>query len=89
MTKIKKIVNNLKSICCNANVRIEGMDDFDKQGTMYHVCTTCNQPCDVIFKIRKGWEINPVTRIIPNKKKIKSTKLTAKEIKEIKKQEDF
>lgn len=81
--------SNYKSICCNADVRIEGMNDFYKQCTMYHVCTYCNRPCDITIKIRKTWEINPSTRIVPNKKKKSSTKLTAKELKEIHRNEDL
>jgi hypothetical protein len=84
MSKKKK---PLKSICCNADVRVEGMDDFDKACTMYHVCTYCNKPCDVTVKIRRKWAINPKTRVIPNKKK--DRKFTDKELKKIHQEEDF
>jgi hypothetical protein len=66
--------SNLKSICCNKEVRVEGMNDFNKQCTMYHVCTYCNKPCDVTVKVRKIWTINPSTKVIPNKKKDKYIK---------------
>ena len=82
MSKKKK---PLKSRCCNAPVRVEGMDDFDKQCTMYHVCTKCNNACDVIIKERKTWKINPKSRIVPNKKKL----FTDKELRKLRQEEDF
>jgi len=76
---------SFKSKCCNADVRVEGMDDFDKQCTMYHVCTKCNNPCDVIIKTRRIWAINPKTRIVPNKKRL----FTDKELRKLRSEEDF
>jgi len=82
---------SVKSKCCNAPVRIGGGEncrDKKAQITMYHVCTKCNQPCDTIVKERKTWEINPKTRVVPNKKK--SDRLFSdKEIKKFLKEEDF
>jgi hypothetical protein len=79
----------LKSKCCNADVRIEGMDDFDQTCTMYHECTKCGNPCDVIIKVRKLWAINPKTRIVPNKKKKNDKLFTDKELKKFREEEDF
>ena len=84
-----KIINNLKSVCCGAKVRIEGMDDFDKQCTMYHVCTHCNNPCDVLRNERRTWTRNPKTQIIGDKRAKKEKKLTKKEIEEFRRNEDF
>jgi hypothetical protein len=78
-----KIKNNLKSICCNAKVRLEGIDDFDKQCTIYHVCTYCNKPCDVLIKVRKTWTRNPSEQIIGDKRDKINKKVTKKEIEEI------
>jgi len=39
------------SKCCNALVRAEGMGDFkdkDEVCTMYYVCQSCNNPCDIL-----------------------------------------
>jgi hypothetical protein len=84
-----KTKSNYKSICCNADVRIEGMDDFDKQCTMYHVCTYCNKPCDVTVKIRKTWKINPTTKVKGDERGKFKEKLTKKEIEDFRKNEDF
>jgi hypothetical protein len=51
-----------RSKCCNAKVKVVG------NVTMYHVCTKCHQPCDTFYVERKTWEINPKTRVVPNKK---------------------
>jgi len=77
------------SNCCSRAIRIQGVDDFDNQCTMYYACTYCNKPCDVIIPIRKTWAISPVEKVVPNKKKKKSTKLSQKEIKKILLSEDF
>ena len=53
---------SLRSICCNAKVQVVGNIDI------YHLCTRCHQKCDVFHVERKIWEINPRTRIVPNKK---------------------
>jgi hypothetical protein len=75
--------SNLKSICCNAKVRLEGIDDFDKQCTIYHICTYCNKPCDVLIKVRKTWTRNPSEQIIGDKRDKINKKVTKKEIEEI------
>lgn len=92
---MKNKKSNLKSICCNAEIKTNMSPDFvgdnpENQiiGTCYYICTKCNQPCDVYSKQRKVWTRNPKTQIIQSKKK-KSTKLTPKELKEIHSQEDF
>ena len=86
---MEKKKSNLKSICCGAKVRVEGMDDFDKQCTMYYVCTKCNQACDVLIKKRRTWNINPATKVKgDNRGKVKD-KLTKKEIEEFRRNEDF
>jgi len=77
MTKKK---SNLKSICCGAKVRVEGMNDFDKQCTMYHVCTYCNKPCDIIVKVRKTWTRNPSTKVEGDKRAKEKRKEANKEI---------
>lgn len=89
MTKKKK--NNYKSKCCGAKIRVHyAPDDIDKIGcTMYHVCTDCGQACDIIIRTRRTWTINPKTKIMPNKKKKSSTKLSPKELREIHLNEDF
>ncbi len=89
MTTKKK--NNYKSKCCGAKVKIySSPDDIDKVGcTMYHICTECGQACDIMILTRHTWTRNPVTQIIPNKKRKSSTKLTKKELREIHLNEDF
>lgn len=94
---MEKKKSNLKSTCCNAEVKSSDFapdfigDDTKtmKIGTRYYICTKCNEPCDIYLKLRKTWEINPVERIVPNRKKKKSTKLTSKELKELHRNEDF
>ena len=89
--------SNLKSVCCNAEIKYsEIAPDFVRDnpqtmtvGTVSCLCTKCGEPCNIYLKKRKTWKINPKTRIIPNKKKKSSTKLTTKELKEIKENEDF
>jgi len=51
-----------RSMCCSAKVKIVG------NVTMYHVCTKCHEVCDIFYVERKTWEINPRTRVVPNKK---------------------
>lgn len=80
---MKKHKSQLRSNCCNANVKVGGMEDFEgdkKACTMYHVCTKCNNACDVHANPRKVWTINPETRIVPNKRKDQQKKLAEKEI---------
>jgi len=89
--------SNLKSECCKVEVRYSdcapdfiGDDPKTMQiGTCCCICSKCNQPCNIYVPIRKTWKINPQTKIIPNKKKKLSTKLSAKELKEIHKNEDI
>lgn len=46
--------DDLISKCCMATVRIEG---DPKEGTMYYVCTNCNNPCDTVTLItRPSWD---------------------------------
>lgn len=87
----KKNKSTLKSNCCNSNIRIEGGEDFGKQfgGTYYYVCNECNQACDVHADERKTWEINPKTRVVPNKKKKNDKLFTNKELKKFRDEEDF
>jgi len=40
-------------------------------------------------KLRKIWKINPKTRIVPNKKRKSTAKLSQKEIQRIRLEEDF
>jgi len=75
--------SNLKSNCCNSDIRIEGINDFDKQCTMYHVCKYCNKPCDVHVNIRKTWTINPTTKVKGDKRAKIKEKEIIKEIQEI------
>ena len=83
--------NNYKSKCCGAKVRVHSEpDDIDKLGcTMYHVCTECNQPCDVISKERRVWTINPKTQVVPDKREKKKKLFTDKELKRFHQEEDF
>lgn len=88
--------NNLKSQCCNAEVKVDMSPDFVGDnpktmliGTCCWICNKCKQPCDIYFKERKTWTRNPVEQVVPNKKRKKSTKLTPKELKEIHQSQDF
>lgn len=82
-----------KSTCCNASIRLEGtvgdFHDQDKSSTLIAVCTKCNNPCSIKFKVRKTWEINPVTKIKEDERKKFQDKLTKKEIENYRKNEDF
>jgi hypothetical protein len=86
--------SKLLSTCCGAPTTFsEIVPDFigDKQpkiGTAYCICTKCKQPCNVYSKERRTWAINPKTRVIPNKKK-RITKLSPRDLKRIKQEEDF
>lgn len=79
------------SDCCHSEITTRGgLSDFssDKcEVTMWMECNKCHQPCNVFLNKRKTWEINPKTRIVPNKKR--DIKLTKKEIAKILKEEDF
>jgi hypothetical protein len=93
---MKKKKNNLKSTCCNAEIDIDMAPDFIGDnpktmiiGTCCYLCSKCNKPCDVYLKERKTWTRNPKTQILgDNRGKVKE-KLTKKEIKEIRRNEDF
>ena len=78
---------NLKvlSLCC-------GADAIANMSQQRWECIECHKFCDTVttfVKDRKMWNINPVERVVPNKKKKSSTKLTDKELKEIHQSEDF
>jgi hypothetical protein len=66
-----------RSSCCNAKVKVVG------RTTLHYECLKCHQPCDVIFRERKVWRINPATRIVPNKKKDQKDKIAKQEIQEM------
>jgi hypothetical protein len=87
----RKKKSQLKSNCCNSIVRTEGGGDFGKQfeGTFYYVCNKCRRACDVHLDDRKTWEINPKTRIVPNKKKKNEKLFTDKELKKFREEEDY
>jgi len=39
-----------KSNCCNAEIKVGGMGDFndkDKVVTQYYICQKCGKPCDI------------------------------------------
>jgi hypothetical protein len=87
---MKNIRGNLKSNCCNAEIKIDMTSDFYGDnpktmqiGTCYYVCIECKQACDVHSNQRRTWKINPVTKIKGDERdKIKEKELN-KEIKEI------
>ena len=80
---MKNKKKSYKSICCNAPVRVEGMDDFDEVCTMHHVCTKCGKDCDVIIKVRKLWDVSPVTKVKKDEREKKKAKQVDEEIKYI------
>lgn len=90
--KTKK--TKLLSTCCGASITYSEIapdfigDKKPKIGTAYCICTKCKEPCNIYTKERRVWKINPETRIIPNKKK-RLTKLSPRELKRIKQEEDF
>ena len=71
------------SKCCGAKVKIVG------KTTMHYECRKCGEACDIYFKIRKTWKINPTTKIKKDKRPKFEIKLTKKEIDEIRRSEDF
>lgn len=87
----KKNKTKLLSTCCSAETKVHTSgDEIDKVGcTNYMVCSKCGEPCNFYTKTRGVWQINPVTKVIPNKKKKSSTKLTSGELKRIHEGEDF
>ena len=93
----KKYKSNLKSTCCNAEITYSELSsDFsgDKienmtYGTISCICTGCKQPCNIYLKVRNAWKINPVTKVIGDKRVKEKNKLTKKEIRKILKEEDF
>ena len=82
---MEKIKNSLseRSKCCGAKVIVRG------KTTLYYVCLSCGKPCDVYTKERRTWIRNPKTQILKDKREKEKTKLTKKEIDEIRKNEDF
>lgn len=91
---MKNKKGKLLSICCNAPTKYsEILPDFigdnkPKTGNSYCICSKCGEACSVYLKQRKTWDINPQTKIIPNKKR-RLTKLSPQELKKIKQEEDF
>lgn len=79
------------SKCCGAKTKVcTSPDEIDEIGcTMYTICIKCNQPCDIVIKERRTWEINPKTRIVPNKKEKNKKLFTDKELKNFRLGEDF
>jgi len=73
----------LKSNCCGAKIIKQVKENKD-----ITLCSKCGKYCKVYNEERKTWEINPKTKIIPNKKKDWS-KLTKEEIKHIRLNEEF
>jgi L-lactate utilization protein LutB len=93
---MKKKKSNLKSNCCNADIKVDMAPDFYGDnpktmiiGTCCYICNRCNQACDVHINIRKTWAINPATKIKGDERGKFKEKLTKKEIEEIRKNEDF
>lgn len=100
MTKRKKdkisYTDNLRSDCCNADIKVSMSADFIgdnpdimRIGTCSYYCTKCNEACNVHVNKRKTWKINPAPRIIEDKREKKTQKLTKREIKKILQEEDF
>jgi hypothetical protein len=91
MSKKKNKPSTLRSTCCGAEITsITSPDEIDKIGcTCYCVCTKCGEPCDIYSKPRAVWNINPKTRIVPNKKKKDWNKLSKQEVKKYLQEEDF
>lgn len=88
--KKKTIKSNLKSTCCNAEIKTNMVPDFIGDnpknmiiGTCYYICTKCDEPCNSYLKERKTWKINPATKIIGDKREKIHKKEINKEIKEI------
>jgi hypothetical protein len=81
--KMKKKTNNFKSQCCQAPVVLKDSTPREEGSTivvtMYFVCKKCNKPCNIIFPVRKVWDINPKTKV-KNSKKNQTKKPTKKEI---------
>jgi L-lactate utilization protein LutB len=87
----KKKRSKIKSECCKAEVRYsDPAPDFIgddpktmRIGTVYAICTKCNQPCNIYIPIRKVWTRNPKTQVQGDKRgKIKKKEIK-KEIQEI------
>jgi len=82
--------SKLKSKCCNADVRISGIDDFENHiCTLSHYCMKCGNPCDIKSAVRKVWTINPSTKVKKDERKKFEDKLTKKEVENYRKNEDF
>jgi hypothetical protein len=82
--------NNLKSLCCNAKVKISMSPDFFGDnpknmiiGTCYYICTKCNQACDIYSNSRKIWNRNPKTQIQKDKREKIKNKIINKEVEQI------
>lgn len=86
---MKKNKSHLKSNCCNADVKIGGIPDFERICTQYYICVKCNEACDVHSNERKQWTRNPKTQIVPDKRDKNKKLFTDKELKQIHLGEDF
>ena len=88
----KKSKSNLKSNCCNADIKVGGSPDFiggTEICTCYYICTKCEDACDVHLNQRRTWNINPVTKIKGDERGKKKKLFTDKEVKEFLRGEDF
>jgi hypothetical protein len=84
--------SNIKSDCCNAEVKVGGIPDFngDRHAcTQYYVCTKCEEACNVHICQRKTWTRNPATKVKGDERGKQEIKLTKKEIEEFRRNEDF
>ena len=67
-----------KSNCCKADIVWRtGVSKIT-----YAECSECGKPCGFHISVRREWEINPSTKIIPDKREKIIEKQTQKEIKE-------
>jgi hypothetical protein len=89
--------SNFKSECCKAEIRYsESAPDFIgddpktmRVGTCCAICSKCGKPCSFYIPRRKTWKINPITKVKGDGRGKIKEKLTEKEIKEFRKNEDF
>lgn len=80
--------SQFKSKCCHETVKV--LCSPDKIGyTMCYICSGCQEACDVFIPERRTWEINPKTRVVPNKKNKNDKMFTDKELKKFSEEEDY